>query len=173
MTDAPKRRFPFLLTVSVLGNLVLIGLLAGIFLKSPPPRPPGPGGMMGGPGAELSQDERGAVRQLLRDSLAEGRPQVEAARQAERKFVKILTAEPYDEAAARAALDELRAADRLARETVSNRMLDGMDELSAEQRGLVANMMATNLEKRSKRHERFEKFRERRNERRREEDDRP
>lgn len=173
MNDTPKRRFPFLLTVSVLGNLVLLGLLAGIFLKSPQSPRHGPGGMQGGPGFELSQEERDVVRQLLRDSLAEGRPQIEAGREAERRFVKVLIADPYDEAAARAALDEFRAADRLARETVSNRMLDGMDELSAEQRALVAKLMANNLEKRSKRHERFEKFRERRDERRREEGDTP
>ena len=173
MSDAPKRRFPFLLTASVLTNLMLVGLLAGIFLRSPPRPLPGPGGMPGGPGLELSQDERDEVRQLIRDSLAGGRPHIEAGREAERKFVEILTAEPYDKVAARAALAELRAADRLARDTVANMMLDGMDELSAEQRGLVAKLMANNLDKRRQRHERFEKFRERRDERRLEEGDRP
>ena len=84
-----------------------------------------------------------------------------------------MTAEPYDETAARAARAELRAADRTARDTVANRMLDGMDELSAEQRGLVAKLMANNLDKRMQRHARFEKFRERRHERRREEDGAP
>ena len=173
MNDTPKRRFPFLLTASVLGNLVLIGLVAGIFLRSSPRPPPGPGGMPGGPGFELSQHERDVVRRLLRDSVAEGRSQIEAGREAERKFVEILTAEPYDETAARAALAELRAADGTARDTVANRMLDGMDEVSAEQRGLVAKLMANNLDKRMQRHDRFEKFRERRDERRREEDGAP
>lgn len=171
MNETPKRSFPFWLTLSVLGNLVLLGLIAGIFLKSPPKRDFGPFGGPGRPGMELSQEDRKAVRELLRDSLETGRAQIEAGRKAERHFVDVLTAEPFDEAAARAALQELRAADRLARDTVANNMLDGLSELSPEQRALVAKLMANNLEQRSKRHERFQKFRERRDERRREDDE--
>ena len=61
MTDAPNRRFPSLLPVSVLGNLFLIGLLAGVSLNSPPPRPPGPGCLRCWPGARPTPDEPGPV----------------------------------------------------------------------------------------------------------------
>lgn len=168
MSDVPKRRFPFWLTLSVLGNLILLGLVAGIFLKAPPQRDHRPGGGPGMPGIELSQEDREAVRDLLRESFQKGRPQIEAGRQAERRFVAVLTADPYDEAAVRQALSELRDADRLARDAVANNMLEGLGEMSPEQRALVAKLMSNNLDQRSKRQERLEKFRERRDERRRE-----
>lgn len=163
MSDVRPRRFPFLLTVSVLGNLVLLGLIAGIFLKAPQR-----GGERHGPdrpGFELSQEDREAVRNLMRESFEAGRDALEARRVQERRLAEVLKAEPYDEAAARAALADLREADKVARDIVADRMFEGLDELSPDQRELVAKLMAGNLEKRGKRHDRIEKFRERREER--------
>ena len=51
-------------------------------------------------------------------------------------------------------------------------MLDGMGDLTPAQRGLVARLMAGNLERRGGHHEKLEKFRERREEREREPEDR-
>jgi uncharacterized membrane protein len=159
------RRFPFWLTLSVLGNLVLIGLLAGIFLKSPKGYDHGrpPGGQK--PGFELTESEREGVRNLMRESFEAGREAMIARREAERALADALRAEPYDETVVRAALASLREADRIARDKVSDRMLEGLDDLNADQRALVAKIMSGNMEKRGKRGERLEKWRERREER--------
>jgi uncharacterized membrane protein len=165
MSDPQVRRFPFWLTLSVLGNLVLIGLLAGIFLNTPPGPDRDRGGPGGPPGFELSQKDREGVRELMRASVDAGREALRARRAAERGLADALRAEPYDEAAARAALSALREADRIARDTVADRMFDGLDELNPNQRALVARIMSGNMEKRGKAGERLERLRERRQER--------
>jgi uncharacterized membrane protein len=159
------RRFPFWLTLSVLGNLVLVGLLAGIFLKGPPGHGPGRDGGKPIPGIELTEAEREGVRQLMRESFEAGRDAMAVRREAERELAAVLSAEVYDDAAARAALTRLRETDRIARETVGNHMFDGLAELSPPQRALVSKIMSGNMEKRGKRGERLEKWRERRDER--------
>jgi len=164
MSEPQVRRFPFWLTFSVLGNLVLIGLLAGIFLNAPSKS--GKDWRKDRPGAELTAEDREAVRELMRASFEAGREAMQVRRAAERNLADILKTEPYDETAARSALNELRAADRAAREIVADRMFEGLDELSPEQRTLVAKIMTGNLEKRAKRGERLEKWRERREQRR-------
>jgi uncharacterized membrane protein len=165
MSDPQVRRFSFWLTLSVLGNLVLIGLLAGIFLNTPPGPDRDRGGPGEPPGFELSQQDREGVRQLMRASFDAGREALRARRAAERSLADALRAEPYDEAAARAALATLREADRIARDTVADRMFDGLDELNPNQRALVARIMSGNMEKRGKAGERLERLRERRQER--------
>ncbi len=166
MSEPQARRFPFWLTLSALTNLVLVGLLAGVFLNAPPKPDPGRGGHGDRPVSELSREEREGVRQLMRASFQSGREAMEARREAERHLADALRADPYDEAAARAALTSLREADRIARDIVADHMFDGIDELNSNQRALVARIMAGNMEKHGKSRERLEKFRERRNERR-------
>jgi uncharacterized membrane protein len=169
MSEPQVRRFPFLLTISVLTNLVLLGLIAGVLYKARP-EPPPPAGER--PGFELSREDRDAVRQLMRASFEAGRESLEARHAAERHLVEVLSAEPYDEAAARVALAELREADEASRDIVARHMLDGMGDLSSEQRGLVARLMAGNLERRGGHRGKLEKLRERREERERELEDR-
>lgn len=169
MSEPQKRRFPFVLTLSVLVNLVLVGLIAGVLLKGPAKRERVPAGER--PGIELSREDRDTVRQLMRSSFEVSRDALEIRHAAERRLVEVLRADPYDEAAARAALVELREADRAARDIVADRMFDGMGELTPEQRALVAHLIAGNAERRGDRHDRLEKFRERREERLREGDE--
>ena len=168
MSEPQVRRFPFLLTLSVLTNLVLVGLIAGVLYKArPEPAPPRGDDR---PGHELSREDRDSVRQLMRASFEAGRESLLARHAAERRLVEILSADPYDEAAARAALVELRKADEVSRDIVANSMFDGMGDLTAEQRGLVARLMSGNMERRGGRREKLDKFRDRREER--ERDDR-
>lgn len=162
MSETQPRRFPFWLTLSVLGNLVLLGLLAGIFLKAP--KPMHARIHEDRPAIMLSEEDRAAVRQLMRESFEAGREAMEVRRTAERTLAETLRAEPYDEAAARAALASLREADRTARDIVADRMFDGLSDLSPDQRALVAKIMAGNLDKRGKRHDKIKKFREHRGE---------
>ncbi len=162
MSEPQVRRFPFWLTVSVLINLVLVGLLAGVFLNAPAKPDHGRGGHGDRPGSELSREEREGVRKLMRASFESGREAMDVRREAERNLADALRADPYDEAAVRTALASLREADRIARDIIADRMFDGLDELNSNQRALVARIMAGNMEKRGKTRERLEKFRERR-----------
>jgi uncharacterized membrane protein len=160
MNDLPKRRFPFWLTLSVLANLVLLGLIAGLFLRAKPGpdhrRGPSP------PGLELSREDRAAVRQLMRASFEAGRDEMAARREAERSLAAVLAAEPYDAAAARAAFGQLRDADRRTRDAITEGIVEGLDELTPQQRQLVAKIMHGNLERRGEGGGRLERFRERR-----------
>ncbi|MEQ9507092.1 MAG: periplasmic heavy metal sensor [Hyphomonas sp.] len=162
MSEPQVRRFPFWLTLSVLGNLVLLGLIAGIFLNASPRFDKGRDRGGEAPRIELTDAERDGVRKLMRESFEAGREAMAVRREAERELADVLRAEVYDDAAARAALARLREADRVARETVGNHMFDGLAELSPDQRALVSKIMSGNLEKRGKRGERIEKFKERR-----------
>lgn len=162
MSDKPVRRFPFWLTLSVLGNLVLLGLLAGIFLKAPKPvhKPHGDRH----PHIELTEAEREGVRDLMRESFEAARPVMEARREAERALAEALKADPYNEEAARAALARLREADRAAREAMGDHMFDRLATLSPDQREVIAAIIAGNMEKRGKRHKKLREFKERREE---------
>lgn len=160
MSEPQVRRFPFWLTLSVLANLVLLGLLAGIFLKAP--KPVHPRGHVERPPIELSDEDRAEVRLLMRESFEAARPAMDIRREAERALAETLKAEPYNEDAARAALAHLRETDRTAREIVGNHLFDHLDTLSPEQREVIALMIAGNIEKRGKRHEKIKKFRENR-----------
>lgn len=162
MSEPQVRRFPFWLTLSVLGNLVLVGLLAGIFLNAPAKS--GRDWRPADRGAKVSSEDREIVRALMRESFEAGREAMAARRLAERNLAETFKAEPYDEAAARAAHAELREADRKARDIMAESMFEGMTQLTPEQRALVAKIMSGNLEKRGKRGERLEKWRERREE---------
>ncbi len=162
MSEPKARRFPFWLTLSVLGNLVLLGLLAGIFLNAPPRFEHDRGRSGDRPRIELTDAERDEVRQLMRESFEAGREAMGVRRDAERELAEILRTEVYDDAAAHAALAKLREADRVARDTVGDHMFDGLSELSPNQRALVSKIMSGNLEKRGKRGEKVEKFKERR-----------
>jgi len=140
----------------------LLGLIAGIFLKAPPKGGPDRDPGRDRPGIELSAADRAAVRTLMHESFEAGREALEARRGYERRLAEVLKAEPYDETAARAALADLREADKVARDIVADRMFEGLGDLSPDQRELVAKLIGGNLEKRGKRHDRLEKFRERR-----------
>lgn len=162
MSEPQVRRFPFWLTLSVLGNLVLVGLLAGIFLNAPAKA--GRDWKPDDKAPEVSREDRETVRALMRKSFEAGREEMAARRAAEQKLADAFKAEPYDEAAARAAHAQLREADRKARDVMAESMFEGMGDLTTEQRALVAKVMTGKLEKRGKRGERLEKWRERREE---------
>lgn len=166
MSDPGARRFPFWLTVSVLSNLVLAGMVAGIFLNSPAK----PGWSRSGSGQPaviaLSDEDRAGVRRLMRSSFEAGREALGARRAGERRLADALRAEPYDETGVRQALAALREADRIARDKVADHMIDGLDELNPDQRAMVARALSGSLERRSREGERLETFRERQRERR-------
>ena len=80
MSEPQIRRFPFWLTLSVLGNLVLLGLIAGILLNAPPRFDMGRDRGGEAPRIELTDAERDGVRKLMRESFEAGREAMAARR---------------------------------------------------------------------------------------------
>lgn len=160
MSEIQKRRFPFWLTISVLANLVLVGLIAGMLLKGPHKG----GGVKPSPrpGIEMSDSDKKVVRELMHASFEAGREAMDARRDAERKLAEVLSAEPYDEVASRAALADLRDADQRARKIVSDRIFEGLDDLSPQQRELVGKIMSGNIDRRGDRRQKWKERREKR-----------
>ena len=140
MTDTPKARaIPFGLALSIIVNLVLIGALAGFVLRSGPaethrPRPP-----MFEQSASRGdvQAIRGLMRAATRASIEERR----ALMSAQATLADVLEKEPFDDAAVRAAFEELGAADRALNAAVREALMDGLADLTPDQRKRVAKFL--------------------------------
>ena len=152
---APRRRrwVGWALAVSVCLNLALIGAAGGALLRHGPPGPP-PGPPPGGGAVDpwtlrkvirmLPEEERDAVRGLLRDRRPEFEalgPQRRAARQA---AAAALEARPFDPAALEAALDASRAAERAGRDVIDRVFVEFATRLSDDMRATLAEEMRRN-----------------------------
>ncbi|MBA4227744.1 MAG: hypothetical protein C0456_14040 [Hyphomonas sp.] len=141
MSGLPNWLTPAALGVSLLVNLALGGYVAGQHLRPEPPKPDGAGRPVferpeGIP--QLSRDDRREVRALMRRGFEASQAELAARREAEKHFAEVLAADPFDPAAAEAALRELRDADVMLRDRIGIEVLGGITELSAEQRAWVA-----------------------------------
>ena len=138
-----ESRFPWrtLLFVSVALNLLIVGAVAGGWSagvrlerkdddRAVVSRLPGPGAFLGALPTEL--------RESMRDDLAttwtESREVRQAAAQARRDAFDAAAREPYDAARVRAAFERLRAADQAAIGVFQNSVIDGLAEMTPEQR---------------------------------------
>ncbi|WP_213268925.1 periplasmic heavy metal sensor [Hyphomonas sp.] len=150
MSRLPNWLAPAALGVSLLVNLGLGGYVAGQHLRADPPRQERsqersqerprferPEGI-----PEISREDRRAVRALMRRGFESARSELAARREAESRFAQVLAAEPYDPQAAEAALRELRDADVMLRDRIGLEVLDGISDLSPDQRAWVAWMLS-------------------------------
>lgn len=142
MSGLPNWLAPAALGVSLLVNLGLGGYVAGQHLRSDPPRQERkedrprferPEGM-----PDISREDRRQVRALMRQGFEAAQSELAARRAAEQRFAQVVAAQPFDRAAAETALRELRDADALLRDRISQEVLDGIGELSPDQRAWVA-----------------------------------
>jgi Spy/CpxP family protein refolding chaperone len=144
----PARRWlgPALL-ISVAFNLFLVALISVPFFKGPPddgfgPMPRGPGaGLMHGAFRELPEEDRQALRQAMRERFRDIRPHFREMHEARNALADALAAEPYDEAAARAAFDSMSASMIVMSEMGRDVMLETFAKLTPEQRKRVADAM--------------------------------
>lgn len=138
-----ESRFPWrtLLFVSVALNLLVVGAVAGGWSagvrlerdggdSATVSRLPGPGAFLGALPPEL----RDSMRDELATTWSESREARQAAVQARRDAFAAAEQEPYDAARVRAAFERLRAADQAAIGVFQNNVIDGLAELTPEQR---------------------------------------
>lgn len=136
-------RFPWrtLLFISLALNLLIVGGAVGAWSagvrvqregddRAIVSRLPGPRAFI----RSLPPETREAMREDLATSWGESHEMRQTAMQARREAFDAAAQEPYDAARVRAAFERLRAADQAAIEVFQNNVIDGLAELSPEQR---------------------------------------
>lgn len=153
MNDKPQRRWlgPVFLASLAL-NLFLVALIAVPVIKGPPDRygPPPKGygpSVMYGALKELPEEDRLIIRHAMRERFREVAPHIRETREARDRLIDAIAAEPYDEAAVRAAFDAISEATMAMSALGREAMLDGFAKLTPEQRQRVAKAMREDREK--------------------------
>lgn len=149
--DRSTRRIPFWLTVSLLFNLLLLGLVTGMALRQIPDRPDR--GDRPRYTSEMTPDARKAMFGLMRESYRETRAEREVRDAARRALSEALKAEPFDSDRVRAAFADLREADNAVHAATHDAMIVRLQALPPEQRQGVADMLGRGSD-RSRRNER-------------------
>ncbi|MEM1106795.1 MAG: periplasmic heavy metal sensor [Pseudomonadota bacterium] len=147
------RPLPLWLSLSVLVNILLIGLIAGFLIG----RPSGPSlsGGAGPPGplrGEISLGrgimevvapaERRSFSRRFRQAMGGGRERVLDRLEARREIIAALREATYDENRIRSALARLKSADQDLQNGLQEEMLTALGELSPDQRSALAEFMS-------------------------------
>lgn len=173
MTDmnTPEGKLPrrwlvpaFLASVAI--NVFLIAMISvPLFFRAPdrdfglPPEGHGPG-MLHGAFKTLPEEDRRVIRRAMKSQFREVLPHIRESQAARDALTEAIAADPYDEAAVRAAFDDMSKAMAVMSDMGRDAMLEAFAKLTPEQRQRVSEAM---------RHERREmrmRFRERMEERR-------
>ena len=139
-----KRQIPLWLTLSIMANLLLVGLVAGMLLRGQPAGPP-PDGMRGQrpPMFEgASPEDRVLVRRMMMEAFRSAETEVEKRRAARVALGEALQIEPYDREAVRRAFVGLRTSDEAVHSEIHETLVDRLDELGIEQRKALAEMLS-------------------------------
>lgn len=105
MTERPRRRLKIALTISLIANLFLVGLIVGVFLRDPPAlsrQRPMPEFLA------LPEASRLVAREAFAARGSELRDRTRAFRQAQRQAGRVVSEEPFDRTKAETAFKALR-----------------------------------------------------------------
>ncbi|HPE47415.1 MAG TPA: periplasmic heavy metal sensor [Hyphomonas sp.] len=142
MSETPSRRprhVPFWLVLSLMANMMLVGLVAGMVLRAP--RGPEPQFDRREPEWVASNGERAKIGLIMRgayDSSKEQRSERAAARKA---LGDALATDPYDADAVRAAFARLRAADESVHSAMHEQMIEQFATLPVDERMRIGEML--------------------------------
>lgn len=139
--SAPSpRRVPFWLTLSLMGNMLLFGLMAGLLLRSGPSSD----GPRVRPDIErtLSEEDRRELRSLMRELYRLTEAQRDERHAIRQELSEALRREPFDEAAVRAGFEKLRLADEAVHTKMHEAMILRLKTLPPERRERVAGLLA-------------------------------
>nr|WP_321361364.1 periplasmic heavy metal sensor [uncultured Hyphomonas sp.] len=140
MSDTP-RRWPFWLIVSLMVNMILVGLLVGFLLQASPRVPPD------GPPPERiswgSRDDgtREAMRRVFREAFKASAEERAARATVRKHLAEAVSADPYNPDAVRDAFRELRAADDAVNEATHEAMVTLFATMSLEERQHMARIL--------------------------------
>jgi len=139
-----KRQIPLWLTLSIMANLLLVGLVAGMLLRGQP-AVPAPDGMRGQRPPMLegaSPEDRVLVRRMMMEAFRSAETEVEKRRAARVALGEALQIDPYDREAVRRAFVGLRTSDEAVHSEIHETLVDRLDELGIEQRKALAEMLS-------------------------------
>jgi len=151
MSDAPApkpRRISFWMTVSLLFNLLLLGLITGMMVRQIPDRDRGgdrPRFM-----EEISPDTRRAMFGLMRESYRESKPEREVRNAAREDLAKALKTEPFDAEQVRDAFAALRSSEQDVHAATHEAMIGRLEALPSKQRAAMADLLARGPDRRSR-----------------------
>ena len=139
MSDQSKPRLPIWLIVSLMANALLIGLMIGGGLGQRKAQPNmhvagDERALMRGLDQSLPSEQRREVRRAFRKAFSDSRTEREALRDARRQIGRLLSADPYDEAAVQAGFADMRAAEAAMKARMHNILSEQLGVLDAEQR---------------------------------------
>ncbi|MEZ6001390.1 periplasmic heavy metal sensor [Hyphomonas sp.] len=139
-SDTP-RQWPLWLIVSLMANMILVGLMAGFLLQA------GPKGKPDGPPRErISWGERDdpnreAVRRVFKQAFKASAEERMARVESRRQLAEAVTAEPYDADAVRTAFRNLRSADDAVNEVTHDSMAELFATMTVEERQHMAEIL--------------------------------
>lgn len=137
MSDTSNRSIQIILVVSLVLNGLLGGLLIGGGLKQDNP-PPSPDrverALVRGLERSVPQEDRGAVRNALRQAYGATRTERRALRRARRDLRLALAADPYDAETVARAFEAVRTAEATAQSGLHDELAKQFERLSAEDR---------------------------------------
>lgn len=140
-TSETPRRWPRWLVVSLLANMILVGLLVGFLLQSgPKPRPDGrtPDRFTW---AERDSGDRETMSRVFREAFRASETQRAARAEVRVRLAAAVAADPYDADAVRAVFQELREADDSVNEATHEAMVELFATLSVEDREHMARVL--------------------------------
>lgn len=148
MSDTPvrsPRRISFWMTISLLFNLLLLGLVVGMLVRQIPDR----GHQAERPrfAQSMAPETRRAMFGLMRESYRESRSERDVRNQARIELADALKAEPFDPERVRTAFASLRAADESVHAATHAAMIARLEALPPEQRAAMADLLARGPER--------------------------
>ncbi|MEM7494305.1 MAG: periplasmic heavy metal sensor [Pseudomonadota bacterium] len=144
MSDSQTRRFPVVLTLSLVVNGLLAGLLIGSGLRqerTPPPPDGGERALVRALEASVTEADRSSVRDALRIAYAATRAERLELRQARRDLRRALAADPYNVDDVVEAFQAVRSAEATARVGLHNELARQFERLSADERASALRFM--------------------------------
>ena len=144
---APRRWLGPAFLASVVVNVFLVALISvPLFFRphdrgfGPPPDSHGPA-MMHSALKALPEEDRQVIRRAMKEQFREIVPHIRESQAARDALTEAIAADPYDEAAVRAAFDDMSEAMTAMTEVGRDAMLDAFARLTPEQRQRVAEAM--------------------------------
>lgn len=139
-----SRRLKYALIASLALNLLIIGAVAGTMYGFGKHRRPffahrGEDFGLMGLSRHMPDERRKEIRKKLRDDRDKLRPLIEDMRAARREAANKLAAEPFDKAALGSAFDVAGEKDRTLRQAAISAFLGHAEELTAEERRMLAD----------------------------------
>jgi uncharacterized membrane protein len=141
-TPVSPRRVPFWLVISLMANMALVGLVAGLLLRTGPSQV-SPGSRPPERFVWASRDDgsRNAIEMVFREAFQASDAERKARDESRKALAIAVTSEPYDAEAVRKAFASLREADDSVNQATHEAMVDLFATLPLEDRKHMARIL--------------------------------